>query len=47
MRNVLVIISILGIILLGILGSVEPSIPSSLRSGGPVPDQLETPYFPD
>lgn len=47
MKNVLVIVSIIGIILLGILGSVEPSIPTSLTSGGSVPDQLETPYFPD
>ena len=47
MKTALVIVSIIGIIVLSVLGGVDPSVPSSLKSSDQESSQPEAPHFPD
>lgn len=47
MRNILIILSLIGIVVLSVLGGVDPAVPSSLKTGDVESNHPETPHFPD
>ncbi|MBN2529965.1 MAG: hypothetical protein JXR76_26480 [Deltaproteobacteria bacterium] len=47
MKNLLIVVSMLALLVFGILGRVDPSIPSFLKQGDDERSHPETPHFED